>query len=301
MLREISMESKDPAVSTMNPKDYKICIGLLTRNVGPWIARVLKNTERYASCFADYCVYIVDGFSTDMTQIICRSWCKVDDTRRQFAQQINPPKVRSAALVEARTQILHYFKPQFNEQTLLLLLDTDSVNAGPLDIHGFLTCFQRDDWAALFANQPTKYYDVWALRDDVCRTDYQWKYYERPRTKALLLEVEEDLKRFSAAKPVSLGFWPVRSAFGGAALYRTHMIHDAFYASIVVTSVITSDGKPGKARLPVCEHVPFNESIGRRGGKLYINCAWLISDHHEVPSAVELTEILQAKNEAVRV
>jgi hypothetical protein len=258
------------------PLPYKLCIGLLTKNCAKWMSAVLLNVELYASFFQDYNCYIVDGHSTDETRNICETCCSNEDTKRLFVHQNTQSLPRGPSLVEARSMVIDYFKPQFNPQTLLLLLDSDSPNSVAFDIDGFLKPFIAEQdpqnyslfntkWKALFANQAKCYYDVWALRDEVCKQDWQIEW-----------RVTGDInchKKYQHPKSKSLGLWPVQSAFGGAALYRTEYINEqAKYFDTQYLRLQNNTTLP----FPVCEHVPFNFSIG---SPMYINCEWIIGDH----------------------
>ena len=166
-------------------------------------------------------------------------------------------------LVEARTMVINSFLSSYGPGVFLLLLDSDSVNATPLNIRGFMTCFKSNKWDALFANQPKCYYDVWTLRDENLPHDCQ----EECRQTGVDFTIVN--AKYNAPKPPSLGFWPVQSAFGGAGLYKTEKMvpnpptYQCYYPN----------------GYQVCEHVPFNLEMGQRGAKMFINCEWLIADH----------------------
>jgi glycosyltransferase involved in cell wall biosynthesis len=251
----------------MDCKNYKICIATLTKNSAKWIPKVLTNITTISKHFNDYEVLILDGYSTDFTKVICDSWCKTDPEKRKFLKQPTANLERGKSLKEARNFVIDYFRPQFSENVLLLLIDSDSPGCVHNDA-AFLTNFERDDWAAVFANQPSEYYDVWALRDQNCPIDWQIEW-----------RITGDIncvKKYQVAKSPDQGWWPVKSAFGGAGMYRTHLIpSDVTYECLQQWPAPNGE----KYIIPVCEHVPFHENIVRDGGKLYINCRWLIGDH----------------------
>ena len=242
--------------------------GIITKNNVSTLPSVLKNIEIYTSLFNDYKTIIVDGWSQDGTDILCNEWCKHDLEKRKFILQKSPNLQRMDSLVEARNTVIDFFSEYFNENTLMLLLDSDSPNVPPIDVKGFLTCFDKEDWIALFVNQPNEYYDLYALRDSLLDMDYQIKY------KGLKWngEMQNALQQYKSPKKSYDGFWPVKSAFGGAGLYKTHIIKNtnARYKS---TTIINNQ------LFTVCEHVPFNETLLKDGGKMYINCNWVNGDH----------------------
>ena len=256
----------------MDPKEFKVLVGALTFNNAKYIIQVLKNIERYVGVFGDYECWFIDGYSKDGTDVILKSWCKQQPDKRKIEYEGTfPPQFavnRNYKLTALRQRMIDTLRPKFDEKVVLMLLDTDSVNAGIVDIEGFKSNFTRNDWAAVFANQPTEYYDVWALRDENLPFDWQ--------IEARYTGDWSCHKKYQTPKPSSTGFWPVTSAFGGAALYRTHLIPvDAKYE--VMQQYKARSGQV--ETIPICEHVPFNEAIVKAGGKLFINCKWMIKDH----------------------
>jgi len=158
----------------------KLLISILTKNSSSFLPHVLKNIEKYASLFDDYYCLIVDGFSTDNTYLITKSWIKSDPLKRYFITQPSSNLPRGESLNEARNFVIDFLKPQFGENVYLLLLDSDSPNVVPFDIQGFLSGFDSSaapKWSALFCNQKNnKYYDILALRDSTLTENYQLKY-----------------------------------------------------------------------------------------------------------------------------
>ena len=268
----------------MNPQEYTVLIGSITKNVGEYLPGVLKNIETYAGLFRDHRVFFVDGHSTDHTAKKIKKWCAKDAQRREFHLQPSKGLERMDAICEARNMMLDLTRSMWGEKTLLLLLDADSPNVVELDVKGFLTCFESAEWTALFANQPTCYYDVWALRDEVCPRDFQLEMiaihiqnqvamqHNRPDLMQPL-DQENFAKKYQTPKPRELGLWPVESAFGGAGMYRTDRIGHAKY--IAYQQVQLPYLKEPIVR-PVCEHVAFHSQLP---GKMFVNCQWMIGDH----------------------
>ena len=259
----------------MDPKEYKVLLGALTFNNAKYIIQVLKNIERYISVFGDYECWFIDGYSRDGTDVIIKSWCKQQPDKRKIEYEGTfPPEFsrnRNYKLTALRQRMVDGFRPKFGEKVIMMLIDTDSVNAKIVDIDGFKSNFTRDDWAGVFANQPSLYYDVWALRDENLPFDWQ--------IEARYTHNWSCHQKYQTAKPASLGFWPVQSAFGGAALYRTHLIPEGAKYEVMQQYKAPSGNIES---IPVCEHVPFNACIVNAGGKLFINCKWMIKDHDPI-------------------
>jgi hypothetical protein len=253
-----------------------LLIGALTKNGCKYIPHVLKNIQTYASCFQDYFVLIIDGDSNDGTEKMLKHWAKLQPDKRFIINEkdvevCSKANGRGEKLTAARQYTIDFLQAQkrFNNQTLLLLLDTDSVNASPLNIQGFTSCFERDDWSALFVNQPTVYYDVWALRDAECVDDWQIEW-------RLCGDVNCH-KKYQARKDPSIGWWPVKSAFGGAGLYKTSALLEA--QPTYKCAQMWKAPNNQLYQLPICEHVPFHLALIEAGHKLFINCKWLNADH----------------------
>ena len=193
----------------------KVCIGVVFKNSAEWLPQVLKNIELYAKCFKNYEVVLVDGHSTDLSTVLCLEWATKDPVNRHVVVQPSRGLPRPEMLLEARTMVINSFLSSYGPGVFLLLLESDSVNATPLNIRGFMTCFKSNKWDALFANQPKCYYDVWTLRDENLPHDCQ----EECRQTGVDFTIVN--AKYNAPKPPSLGFWPVQSAYGGAALYKT--------------------------------------------------------------------------------
>lgn len=256
----------------MDVSKSTVFIGVLTKNSGRFIDGVLRNVEAYASLFKSYRCLIVDGASLDNTKQKCEFWCSKNAEKRKFVQQ-DSKKQRGESLVEARNFVLETFGK--HTANYLLLLDGDSVNSKPVDLEGFKTCFQTDGWAAMFANQPTCYYDIWALRSEECPDDYQIPVHLGKETWA---SVGERVKNLQTRKDPSKGLIEVTSAFGGAGIYnasKLNLLTDRYQC----WQKVYNEERGSTMVLPVCEHVPFHSEMKRRGCKLYINCRWLISDH----------------------
>jgi len=251
----------------------KVCIALLTKDCDKYIAKVLKNVEAYASCFKSAQTWIVDGYSKDMTEIICKSWCKSDPQNRTFVKQPTPNLFRGESLREARNYVLELTKPHWGPNTYLLLLDADSPNAVPADISGFMkgfTSMQETNISALFVNQRNIYYDLWALRDAELAEDYQIKFAGKNWNG----EMQEAIAPYQKPKSAPSDLWPVQSAFGGAAIYRTIDIEDAKYECFCILNKNNQ-----KYKVQICEHVPFHEHMIKRGKKLFVNCVWYNGEH----------------------
>jgi hypothetical protein len=236
---------------------YTLLIGIITKNNESTIKDVLKNVESYSSLFKTSYTLIIEGYSKDKTFSICKDWCK-NDLNRKVMRQPNKFYPRPISLQEARNTIICFYEERFNKDTYLLLLDADDINSSPVDVNSFLTCFKNYDvstWDAMFANQTKEYYDIWALRSEDCPYDC-WQMVKR------FGDEWSYLRRHQIPKVKDHPLVSVNSAFGGSAIYNTRNMELCRYNSYV-------------NNIEICEHVPFNEELVKRGYKLFINPAWI--------------------------
>ena len=134
----------------------------------------------------------------------------------------------------------------------------DDVNHG-LTKDAFLSSFEYKDWAVMTANQSQEYYDKWALRtyDDWMPFDLWYCYNHEGKGAEYCLD--------RGAKNVPKNKEPilVKSAFGGLGIYKTKYLESVKYRGNGSNEDVVS--------FDICEHVPLNNEISKKGGKIYIN------------------------------
>jgi len=246
-------------------KSKRLLVAMIAKNVNPYIKRVLANAHRYGSYFSDYSITVIDGHSTDGTFETCQ-----EDSKVTVFRQPSTFLSRPFSLCEARNMYLSLLESQFGENVYLLVLDSDIINCDPMDESGFLSCFSYplEEWDMMGANQTHSYYDVWTLRSSECPEDFQ---------EVMRREGNYDytsfhyLKKNQVPKPRQQAPYAVESAFGGAALYHTEKIKGLRYKCFVEEL-----GNPfWGAWKEVCEHVPFCQALRAKGGRLFINPAFI--------------------------
>lgn len=241
------------------PLPYTVLIGVCCKNTNQHLTKLLSNIEKYAMLFKKHRIMFIDGNSTDGTYEKCKEWIQKDKDRREIYQQPLTDLPRPLALSEARNMLVILLEKYFKEGVYLLLLDADEVNTDDFLIDNFLSCFKYKDWSGMFASQGKEYYDIWALRSEKCPYDC-WDMVKKYGHPDIFVKAHQTPP--SKDSPLIL----VQSAFGGAGLYHTKDIIGIRYKSFILTE---------EGRKEICEHVPFNQEIVNRGGKLYINPAWI--------------------------
>jgi hypothetical protein len=144
----------------------------------------------------------------------------------------------------------------------MIVIDLDDANYTPLDPNGILSCFNYSNWDVMVANSGngSKYYDVWALRDQNCNYDCWSKVYSDPS-----IPFDEAVKKYVKAHqrviPKTDPLHPVDSAFNGLAIYKVSAIKPCCHYFGGTTS-------------EVCEHVHFHQCLKSHGAKIFLNPAF---------------------------
>ena len=119
------------------------------------------------------------------------------------------------------------------------MLDMDDINSSGKFVDSIETSFKYDDWNVLAGNQTGNYYDIWALRQPGY-IDYDcWKDHRGDETQKIIEGTHYESK----------GLIPVKSAFGGIAIYKIDKIGECKYVGEY------ADGTEQ------CEHVEFHKCI----------------------------------------
>lgn len=167
---------------------------------------------------------------------------------------------RSVRLAAVRNRLLDEVRarPECSGAGYLVVMDMDDASLA-ISPDRLRRCMGWQGWDALFANQLFFYYDVWALRDDR-RSPDDWVSRVmaappgwRRRVARLRYLTWRNRPIWPGRRP-----FPVRSAFGGLAIYRMPLPLEARYNGCV-------DGQE------ICEHVPFNAALVDAGARLYVH------------------------------
>lgn len=170
---------------------------------------------------------------------------------------------RTDRIAHCRNQLVDLVKTkEFDDIDFVVMADLDGLNE-TVSAKGLASCWGvKAPWGALTANQPEKYYDIWALRHDDWVPDDCWARFRRLKPefgKKIAREMAIDSRQISI--PSRAQVIEVDSAFGGLALYRKA----AFIAGKYRGS--NPDGSE------VCEHVPFHAGLREAGFRVFINPA----------------------------
>ena len=201
-------------------------------------------------------IFILESDSTDNTLTKLRQWSRAHVfTYGNLTKTIPYRTERIAYCRNALMQKARELEPDY-----LLVLDLDIFAA---NVSSFLTNFDYDtrDWSVMTANLIKDYYDIWALRtlsDTVLNYDVWHRIWALQWEKnycynsALKYIVQIHQKPYPSDREVL----EVRSAFGGAGLYRMDAVNDCSYSGEAFT----------------CEHVPFHTCMKEKNqARIFIN------------------------------
>lgn len=245
------------------------------RNVSRKLDDFLRNTDKSFAGFKESQYLICESFSTDDT------WEKLVSLKSQREDfdciqddQIDKMEIRrTVRIASARNRLKNNIEKNFYNFDYVVMMDLDGVNRN-LTRATVESCWMHVGWAGATANQPLRYYDIWALRaTGWCENDC-WKEYSNLRKnmkhkQALKIAVTSKMKSIRRSRlPIE-----VKSAFGGLAIYKM----EAFLSSEYI-----GEDEQG---MEICEHVLFHKGVTDKGFKIFI-----------IPSLVNLNPMTQVGN-----
>ena len=243
----------------------KVLVVGLARNVADDFEKNFRVLSSAVSIFDDVRYYVVESDSSDNTlevfSRIKQNSPSFDFTSLGCLSKQLPNRIDR--LVHCRNTYLKYFFEHRDEFDYLIVADLDGVNDG-LSAASLASVWSENvEWDAVFANQSSLYYDIWALRHDYwcpgdCWSNFRFlKEVGHSDEKALWDAVFSKMIRI----PTNHSWIRVRSAFGGLGIYKASTFPDEYY------SCYDEHGNE------VCDHVGLHLSIGFHDKKLFINPA----------------------------
>lgn len=240
----------------------------LVRNCAMTLRDQVLRIEKAFGDAQDISWFIVESDSHDHTvEVLCELEAKrsnfhyisLGDLRYKY------PK-RTERIAFCRNKYLDFIAsdPSCADVDYIVVADLDNVNT-TITAAGVQSCWKRDDWDVCCANQEGPYYDVWALRDPLWSPNDCWQQARRLETlgssrfKALFVSVYARMVRI----PSDSDWIEVESAFGGLAIYKKSALIAVNYEGL---------DRNGEE---VCEHIFLHKMIRSRGGKIFINPAFI--------------------------
>lgn len=271
-----------------NIGDLKTVFAGCAKDCEKYLPVVLENIEEYSKIFKETSKIIVENGSTDRTKEILKS---IEDEKNIvfFRDDLNEFKQKTIRLALVRNIIIDEIKKNkiFKNFDLLIILDLDDRGTFKIKEENLIKAlnflYSKDNIAAVFANQPGDYFDLWALRDDLyIKSDFWCEALKYTLSKinsngSITFEILNDLKKnFLDKKKLSFDLnsspYKVKSAFGGFGIYKINKIFEnkLRYLGEQEFNVRFRDGIEKRIRYQKCEHVNFNLGFEELGLDLYI-------------------------------
>ena len=257
------------------PEHSRIVVCGTARNVSNSFPESFLVLVTAFSCFLEVKFIVCESFSSDDTIEVLQETADFCDNFTFFSDDLinKAESRRTVRIASARTQIQSRIAKEFSNFDYVAMVDLDGVNRD-LTLNAVNSIWDHSQWDAAFANQPLRYYDIWALRaKGWCEQDWFQEYElllksgnkRKAKRQALLSKIRSIPK---SANPIL-----VESAFGGLGIYKLNAFLEGEY--------LGADMNGNE----ICEHVSFHTSLIKKGFQLYI-----------MPSLVNLSKKSQIEN-----
>lgn len=247
----------------MSVSQGEILIVGICRDVGAEISNEIMNLKGSFADFSKVHFFIVESDSKDATVEVLNNL----STSVEYFEFVSLGEIQK--LIPDRWTRISYLRNlciaeflssnKYSDCKFVAVSDLDGVNR-ELSISSIRSVFQRDDWAACFANQLGHYYDIFALRHPTWSPDDCWRHEKLLRLDGVNPIRARELavyKRQIKIHP-NENWIEVDSAFGGLGIYKREYLENARY-----------DSRDENGEL-ICEHVSFNKTVKENGGRLFV-------------------------------
>ena len=258
------------------------------------VVGTIKNGERTLQSEIKKCVkalsnfdrvnfYLVESDSSDKTLQILNE-LKISNSNFDFVSLghlISRIPEQYNRIRYCRNEYVKYLRNIKIQPKFVLVVDLDGMNSA-LNSKSINSCFTRDDWDVVIANQTIGYYDILALRHPAWqindwRADHEYyknnlnrlKLTKNSRFTKIKKYLDLDKTQYLAiySKMIRIprkNEWiKVDSGFGGAAIYKSEVFLNYDYSKEFETSET--------------DHVTLHRKLVRDGGRIYINPAFINS------------------------
>ncbi len=178
---------------------------------------------------------------------------------------------RTDRIAHCRNTYLKIARDKYSFVDYVLVADLDGVN-NLLTLDAIKSCWSRLDWDVCTANQAGPYYDIWALRHDDWSPNDCWRanrFLSKYITNSDYVNYSTLFSKMIRI-PQDAEWVPVKSAFGGLAIYKSAVFFDSGeYCGVDYEGNET------------CEHVSFNLSLYSKKYKIFINPSLINSGLNE--------------------
>ena len=253
------------------------------RNGERSLQKEIRKCLNALSSFEKVSFYLVESDSTDKTLEIL-SKLKTSNSNFDFVSLGNI----SSSVPEqynriryCRNEYIKFIRNIEEKPEFVLVVDLDGMNSA-LKSRSIDSCFVRDDWDVVIANQTFGYYDILALRHPSWqigdwRLDHENYKKNLNRLKLSRGSIINKIKKYlDLDKTQHLAIYSkmiriprknewikVDSGFGGAAIYKSQVLLSYDYSKEFETNET--------------DHVTLHRKLVREGGRIFINPAFINS------------------------
>ena len=239
----------------------KLIIAAAIRNNAKYLSSIFANINTIANLFSDVKCVFVESDSSDGSLDMLNSFKGTSDQVEVISLGRLEPSMplRTQRIATARNTYLERAEQLKDNFDLLLVLDTDEVNAEPVDTESILSNFKYSGWDMICANQGHLYYDLWALR----HPDWMpFDCWERIANRPSFMSPQAAKEIFLGSRFIHIDSRhppiKVQSAFGGSAFIRINSIKGTRHYGV-------NNG------MQICEWVPFCQGLNEGKANIFIN------------------------------
>lgn len=247
------------------------------RNVEKIIYREIKKCQKSLKRFDHISFLLIESDSKDLTiskleflkkNMLNFSFITLGNVGSQIHDRLDRIRYCRNKYIEQIRILPSESRPEY-----VLVVDLDGMNSA-LNSKAIDSCFTKDDWDVVLANQTFGYYDILALRQTPWQVgDYTVEYNKQKKiiNQARVLkkfkksrnffELDKLKQRLLYSKMLCIrkndSWIQVDSGFGGAAIYKTSVLLKYDYVKDFETSET--------------DHVTLHRKLVSDGGRIFIN------------------------------
>lgn len=248
-------------------KSNLLIVGLARNSEKSLAGEVQRITRLMSSFYTEIDFFVVESDSSDNTvEVLGHLNTSMPNFKFETLGNLEESiPNRIERLRYCRNRYVYQFRERQNLMgrmySEILVVDLDIRNRA-LKLKDLSRLFHLDfEWAALFANQKGRYFDIYALRHDSWMPTDCFTEVTKLKEKGLSGEEAKQLAIWSRMRKINKDGAPipVDSAFGGMGLYKS-WVFEKFDYSINETPSEATDS----------EHVSLHHKIQNAGGSMYI-------------------------------
>jgi len=195
--------------------DSHIVIGGVVYNCEKYLDNVFVNIKTILTRFTTFHIVIYIDIGTDDSLKVLQKY-KSLLTHMTILEGRKTSRIRTKNICIARNKVIDNISKMHKNQPFnyFIIMDMDDVCSSKINLNVFDEAMQKsNEWDSIsFYKNP--YYDIWALSyDPYIISVFHWEYDAVQHLQKIFMEI---LKNWPSEK-----LFPVYSAFGGFAIYKT--------------------------------------------------------------------------------